>query len=117
MELKDSNYEYWNLQYWEGFSCICGNVELIYYSEDEYRNRQQKAKKINQYDYMKICPNCKSDLIEDIGLEGFSCKNYKCKRFYTFEELYEMKTGGLELSKAFNQGSNPFSFLKLPKGN
>lgn len=97
MIMEDSNYEYWNLVYWEGFRCICGNVELNTYTEDEYREKQRKVGQIYKYDYMNYCPHCNHDLIEDIGSESFKCKNYKCGRVYTVEELYKIKTGGLKL--------------------
>lgn len=91
MILKDSNYQEWDDRYWKGYSCSCGNVEIEYLSGDEYRNNRYKSKKINNYSYMMICPNCRHNLSEDFQTESFYCN--KCKSKFNYDELYKLKTG------------------------
>ncbi len=38
MRKKDSNL--FNGEYWEGYKCFCGNVELVTMTEDEYERRK-----------------------------------------------------------------------------
>lgn len=91
MELKDSNY--YDDEYWEGYKCNCGNVELITYTKDEYEKNMQKMIKIKQFEYMQICPKC--NYLFEFMLTGVKC--LKCHRFYTYDNLYEIKTGGCKL--------------------
>ena len=97
MELKDSGHEPWDFRYWQGYKCKCGNVELIYLTEEEYKKKylliEKISENINKYNYMKICPNCNYHyLSEDIQTDTLKCK--KCRRIYSHEELYEIKMGG-----------------------
>jgi hypothetical protein len=95
MELKDSYYEYWNEIYWEGYKCCCGNVELINYNKNAYIEKVKKHKKIKQYKYMQMCPECNITLFQNFTNDTYYCN--KCKMRYTSEKLYEIKTGGLKI--------------------
>lgn len=98
MTKKDSNL--FDGEYWEGYKCFCGNVELIIISEDEYERRKaDDSYIINNLLHMKICPYCNGYLNYNICDELYKCD--KCRREITISELYFKKTGGLKWKRTY----------------
>lgn len=94
MEIKDSYYEHWDNLYWEGYKCVCGNVDLLTYSGKKFIEKCNESNTINKHKYMSFCPNCNNSLFENFDTATFFCK--KCNAKFTYEQLYSMKTGGLK---------------------